>query len=160
MDMDRQADEAWILGVQRKLYQWSRAHPNDAWRDMWGWLTDPRMLRQAWRHVASNRGARSAGVDGITVDSIRKKGGEHRFLDRLQDELRSGAYRPSPARRKFIPKAGKPGQFRPLGIPTVIPSTPAVRAPRLEATRRQAQRSVRMSVNQPHISRHWPAGFS
>ena len=25
MDMDRQADEAWILSVQRKLYQWSKA---------------------------------------------------------------------------------------------------------------------------------------
>nr|WP_268833854.1 reverse transcriptase domain-containing protein [Sinorhizobium terangae] len=33
--------------------------------------------------------------------------------------MRSGAYRPSPARRKLIPKAGKPGQFRPLGIPTI-----------------------------------------
>jgi RNA-directed DNA polymerase len=100
VDTDPQADAVWILGVQRKLYQWSRAHPNDAWRDMWGWLTDPRMLRQVWRHVASNRGARSAGVDGITVESIRKKGGERCFLDRLGFELRSGAYRPSPSRRK------------------------------------------------------------
>jgi len=119
VDTDRHADEAWILGVQRKLYQWSQAHPNDAWRDMWGWLTDSRVLRHAWRHVASNRGARSAGIDGVTADSIRKKGNEQRFLDRLQAELRSGAYRPSPSRRKLIPKAGKPGQFRPLGIPTV-----------------------------------------
>ena len=119
MDTDLWADEAWILGVQRKLYQWSQAHPNDVWRDLWGWLTDPRILRHAWRRVASNRGARSAGVDGVTAESIRKKDGEQRFLDRLRSELRSGAYLPSPSRRKLIPKAGKPGQFRPLGIPTV-----------------------------------------
>ncbi len=119
MDMDHQADEDWILDVQRKLYQWSQANPNDAWRDMWGWLTDPRMLRHSWRRVASNRGRRSAGIDGVTADSIRKKGNEQRFLDELQAELRSGAYRPSPSRRKLIPKAGKPGQLRPLGIPTV-----------------------------------------
>ncbi|MER8395917.1 reverse transcriptase domain-containing protein [Mesorhizobium sp. M1340] len=119
MDADRQADEAWILGVQRKLYQWSQAYPDDAWRDMWVWLTDTRMLRHTWRHVASNRGARSAGTDGVTADSIRKKGKQQRFLDKLQAELRSGAYRPSPSRRKLIPKAGKPGQFRPLGIPTI-----------------------------------------
>lgn len=118
MDTDHQADEAWVLGVQRKLYQWSKANPDDQWRDMWGWLTDSRMLRHAWRRVSTNKGGRTAGVDGMTVGRIRKRG-ELRFLDRLQAELRSCAYRPSPARRKLIPKAGKPGQFRPLGIPTV-----------------------------------------
>ena len=119
MDTDHQADEAWILGVQRKLYQWSKAKPDESWRSMWGWLTDPRTLRCAWRRVASNRGKRSAGVDGMTVGRIRAKVGEQHFLDGLQAELRSSAYRPSPSRRKLIPKAGKPGQFRPLGIPTV-----------------------------------------
>lgn len=49
MDMDRRADLAWILGIQRQLYQWSKAHPDEGWRDMWGWLTDPRTLRHAWR---------------------------------------------------------------------------------------------------------------
>jgi len=87
VDTDHQADEAWILSVQRKLYQWSKANPDDAWRDMWGWLTDPRMLRHAWRRVASNRGRRSAGVDGITVGDIQRRGGEHRFLERLQTEV-------------------------------------------------------------------------
>jgi RNA-directed DNA polymerase len=116
--MDHRADAAWVLGVQRRLYQWSKANPDDQWRDMWGWLTDPRMLRHAWHRVASNKGGRTAGIDGMTVGRIRKKG-EQRLLDGLQAELRSGAYRPSPARRKLIPKTGKPGQFRPLGIPTI-----------------------------------------
>ena len=119
MDMDRQADEAWILGVQSKLYQWSQANPGDQWRDMWGWLTDIRTLRCAWWRVASNRGARTPGVDGMTVGRIRAKLGEQCFLEGIQAELRSGAYRPRPSKRILIPKAGKPGQFRPLGIPTV-----------------------------------------
>ena len=119
MDMDRPADEAWILNVQCKLYQWSQENPGDQWRDMWGWLTDTHTLRCAWRRVASNRGARTAGVDGMTVGRIRAKPGEQCFLEGLQAELRSGAYRPSPSKRILIPKAGKPGQFRPLGIPTV-----------------------------------------
>lgn len=118
MDTDQRADEAWVLGVQRKLYQWSKANPDDQWRDMWGWLTDLRMLRHAWHRVASNKGGRTAGVDGTTVGRIRRRG-EQCFLNELQAELRLGAYRPSPARRKLIPKAGKPGQFRPLGIPTI-----------------------------------------
>ncbi|WP_353642609.1 hypothetical protein [Mesorhizobium sp. WSM2239] len=88
MDMDHWADEAWVLGVQRKLYQWSKANPEGAWRDMWGWVTDLRMLRHAWQRVASNRGGRIAGIDGMTVGRIRQKG-EHRFLEGLQAELRT-----------------------------------------------------------------------
>jgi hypothetical protein len=84
---------------------------------MWGWLTDIRTLRCAWRRVASNRGARTPGVDGMTVKRIRAKLGEQCFVEGIQAELRSGAYRPSPSRRILIPKAGKPGKFRPLGIP-------------------------------------------
>ncbi|MEM9440013.1 MAG: group II intron reverse transcriptase/maturase [Pseudomonadota bacterium] len=119
MDTDHHADEAWVLGVQRKLYQWSKANPDDAWRDMWNWVTDIRTLRQAWRRVASNRGRRSAGVDGMTVTRIQRVMGERRFLERLRTELRFGAYHPSPSRRVLIPKTGKPGAFRPLGVPTV-----------------------------------------
>ena len=47
MDTDHQADEAWILGVQCKLYQWSKAHPDEAGRDMWGGLPSVR-FRLAW----------------------------------------------------------------------------------------------------------------
>ncbi|WP_234844306.1 hypothetical protein [Sinorhizobium medicae] len=43
--MDHQTDKVWVLGIQSKLYQWSKANPDDQWRDMWGWLTD---LRESW----------------------------------------------------------------------------------------------------------------
>jgi len=68
--------------------------------------------------VQRNRGARSAGVDRITVRKIVQQGVEQ-FLAVLRKELRDGSFRPSPVRRVLIPKAGKPGAFRPLGIPTV-----------------------------------------
>lgn len=97
--MDHRADEARVLGLQRKLYQWNKANPEDAWRDMWGWVTNLRMLRHACRRVASNRGGRTAGIDGVTVGRIRNRIGEQRFLEGLQAELRSGAYRPSPTRQ-------------------------------------------------------------
>lgn len=119
VDSDERADEVWLLGIQRKLYQWSKANPEGCYRDLWSWVTDPRNLRCAWRRVARNRGARSAGVDGKTVACIDLDLGREVFLDGLRDELRSGRFRPSPCRRKWIPKPGKPGKFRPLGIPTV-----------------------------------------
>ena len=118
MDTDAKADKAWLLSVQRKLYQWSRGTPEGQYRELWGWIIDPRNLRCAWRTVATNKGKRTPGVDGVTVKHVRKLGVET-YLEGLREELRSGVYVPSPSRRKWIPKPGKPGEFRPLGITTL-----------------------------------------
>ena len=40
-------------------------------------------------------------------------------LDRLHRELKEEVYQPQPVRQVQIPKAGKPGEFRTLGIPTI-----------------------------------------
>ncbi len=119
MDSGDQVDSTWLLDIQRKLYTWSRNHPDEAYGDLWGWLAHPRNLRLAWKRVASNRGARSAGVDKVTVKRIEQRQGVERFLADLGERLRSGRFTPSPVRRVMIPKRGKPGQFRPLGVPTV-----------------------------------------
>ena len=120
MDLDFKADYAWVLGVQRKLYQWSKANPKEQYRELWNWVTDIRNLRCAWTRVASNKGKRTPGIDGITVGSITRGIGVKTFLENLQLELTDGTYRPSPCCRKLIPKLGKPGKFRPLGIPKLL----------------------------------------
>ena len=102
------------------MYRWSKESPEGAYGDVWNWVTDPRNLRCAWHSIAQNKGRRTPGVDGLTVASIADgDGGVPLFLEDLREVLRNGSYRPSPARRKWIPKPGKPGKFRPLGIPTV-----------------------------------------
>ncbi|WP_211302302.1 reverse transcriptase N-terminal domain-containing protein [Dyadobacter jiangsuensis] len=73
MDLVHQADHAWVLNVQRKLYQWSQNYPTEAYRELWNWLTDLRNLREAWRRVAQNKGKRTPGIDGITAGSIRQR---------------------------------------------------------------------------------------
>jgi RNA-directed DNA polymerase len=74
------------------------------------------ILQEAWQRVKSNRGA--AGVDQVDIDAIREYG-EDRFLNELEQELRSRQYRTALVRRVHIPKPGQPGKTRPLGIPTV-----------------------------------------
>ena len=66
--------------------------------------------------MKSNKGA--AGVDQVDIDAIRDYG-EDRFLNELEQELRSRQYRTALVRRVHIPKPGQPGKTRPLGIPTV-----------------------------------------
>src|SRR6202790_2533403 len=72
-------------------------------------------LEMAWEMVKANRG--SGGVDGQSLDGFAAQ--LEQQLGRLQSELKEDVYRPQPVRQVQIPKAGKPGEFRTLGIPTI-----------------------------------------
>ncbi len=72
-------------------------------------------LEMAWERVNANRG--SGGIDGQTLEGFAEQLDKN--LDRLQSELKEGTYRPQPVRQVQIPKMGKPGEFRGLGIPTI-----------------------------------------
>jgi RNA-directed DNA polymerase len=73
-------------------------------------------LWRAWSQVCVNQGA--PGIDGVTIDDVLESGVVE-FLDGLAAELKASRYRPKPLRRVRIPKPGKPGTTRPLGIPCV-----------------------------------------
>jgi retron-type reverse transcriptase len=72
-------------------------------------------LEMAWEKVKANRG--SGGVDGQTLKAFGEQLDPQ--LDRLQSELTEETYKPQPVRQVPIPKAGKPGEFRTLGVPTI-----------------------------------------
>ena len=115
-----QESKDWLLNIHRKLYQWSKSNTEGSYRDIWNWVNDPRNLNLAWQRVATNKGRGTAGVDGVTVRSIgRRKGAEQAYLTDLRARLRNGNYRPQPVKRHWIPKPGKPGEMRGLGIPTI-----------------------------------------
>jgi RNA-directed DNA polymerase len=65
--------------------------------------------------VTGKKGA--AGVDGQSCEAFE----EHLRVETrmLSDQIRDQTYRPNAVRRVQIPKAGKPNETRPLGIPTV-----------------------------------------
>ena len=72
-------------------------------------------LEVAWEKVKRNRGA--GGVDGEDLQAFEAS--LEANLERLHRGLRDGNYVPQPVLQRLIPKAGQPGKFRPLGIPTI-----------------------------------------
>ena len=70
-------------------------------------------LNRAYKRIKANKGA--PGVDGMTVEEARPWLKEHG--KEMTEAIRSGKYKPTPVRRKEIPKPD--GGVRKLGIPTV-----------------------------------------
>ncbi|MDQ3978859.1 MAG: group II intron reverse transcriptase/maturase [Actinomycetota bacterium] len=101
------------------LYRSAKQDPTRRFHALYDHVARSDVMWRAWVDVSTNRGA--PGVDGVSIDAIAESGvtGVRAFLDQLAAELRAGTYRPQPLRRVHIPKPGKPGATRPLGIPTV-----------------------------------------
>ena len=105
-----------VRALQRVLYRCAKQERDRRFHALFDKVARSDVLLRAWGEVRANRGA--AGVDGVTIDDVEASGvGD--FLDQLAEALRAGRYRPRPLRRVHIPKPGRPGKSRPLGIPTV-----------------------------------------
>ena len=103
-----------VLGMQMKLHQWAISDPDRCFDDVFNLVYDPAFLVVAWNRVRGNKGARTAGIDGIAPRSIVFGAGE--LLGRVRDDLKAGRFAPQRVREKTIPKAS--GKIRRLGIPT------------------------------------------
>jgi group II intron reverse transcriptase/maturase len=103
-----------VRQLQRKLYVCAKQSKTRRFHALYDRIHRSDVLWEAWKRVRSNGGA--AGIDGETIQAIEERGpGE--FLLEIQAALKAGRYRPSPVKRRYIPKAD--GKQRPLGIPTV-----------------------------------------
>jgi RNA-directed DNA polymerase len=100
--------------LRRKIY--IKAKADKQWRfwGLYGHITKPEVLREAYRLAKANKGA--PGIDGRSFDDVEQEGLEG-FLEGIRQELLERTYRPRPNRRVEIPKGN--GKTRLLGIPTV-----------------------------------------
>lgn len=105
-----------VRALQRVLYRSAKQDPERRFHALFDKVARSDVMWRAWGDVRANKGA--PGVDGISIDAVEQSG-VRVFLDGLAAELRTGRYRPEALRRVHIPKPGRPGQTRPLGIPTV-----------------------------------------
>jgi RNA-directed DNA polymerase len=106
--------------MQAKLHRWAAVDPGRRFDDLFNFVHDPATLIVAFDRVAGNRGARTPGVDGLTVTDVEEQIGVPGFLDDLRAALKDGSFRPLPVRERKIPKPGGAGKVRSLGIPTVM----------------------------------------
>jgi RNA-directed DNA polymerase len=105
-----------VRELQLVLYRKAKAQPKYRFWSLYGDLMRRDVLESALAAQIRNGG--EAGVDGERLESINASPEtRQQWLDRLQAELKTKRYRPSPVRRVMIPKSG--GGQRPLGIPTV-----------------------------------------
>jgi len=100
--------------TERMLERLAQSGPTTVWFRLWDKVFAKDNLQASYWAVWRNQGA--AGVDGQTVGQFDAQ--EAAELARLGEELRTGSYRPLPARRQWIPKPGT-NEKRPLGIPAV-----------------------------------------
>jgi RNA-directed DNA polymerase len=105
-----------VRAPQRVLYPCAKQDRDRRFHALFDKVARGDVLERAWGEVRANRGA--ARVDGVTIEAVEASGvGD--FLEELAARLRAGTYRPRPLRRVHIPKPGRRGKTRPLGIPTV-----------------------------------------
>jgi retron-type reverse transcriptase len=107
----------WVLQVQQKLAH--RSQDGDRFTNINHLLGWPRLVDLAVAHVLGNVGARTPGIDEKTRVDYQTWEQRKALRDSLIRDFRYGAYRPSPVRRVYVPKPNKPGERRPLGIPTI-----------------------------------------
>jgi len=102
-----------LAGWQAQLYRETRA-PARPLRELMPRLLERCNLEAAWERVSGAEGADTPGPDGMTCGDIRPRAAS--WLASLADDLFQGRYEPRPPRWVEIPKPGKPGQVRRLGI--------------------------------------------
>ena len=116
---DPMGPRARVSRMQAKLHRWAAADPSRRFDDLYNLVHDPAALLVAFDRVAGNTGAKTPGVNGLTVADIEEIAGTPGFLDDLRTQLKDGSFRPRPVRERKIPKPGGNGKVRKLGIPTI-----------------------------------------
>ncbi len=76
-----------------------------------GVIANPTVLTLAYELIKSKQGNMTKGIDNTTLDGLSLE-----WINKTSKKLQSGQFKFNPSRRVWIPKPGKPSDFRPLGI--------------------------------------------
>ena len=102
------------IRILAKHWQTNHQFPNRVFYSFRGILKQESIWFAAYLKIKSNKGSKTPGPDGLTIDSLTKR----RILELRQSVLNHEFYWTG-VKEILIPKPGKPGRFRPLGIPSI-----------------------------------------
>jgi retron-type reverse transcriptase len=103
-----------IIKTQRSLAIKATHNPRHKFDHLYRTICQEEWIGTALDKVLANKGARTAGIDGVTKKMFISEETRTSFIRELREELRERRFQPVPVRRVFIPKAN--GKVRPLGI--------------------------------------------
>jgi len=103
-----------IIKTQRSLAIKAMHNPMHKFDHLYRLICQEEWIRAALEAVLSNKGARTAGIDGMTKKDLTSEEARQAFVHELQGELREKRCQPVPVRRVYILKSN--GKRRPLGI--------------------------------------------
>ena len=82
----------------------AKHNPEHRFKDLYHIICQQDWIEHALSAVLANEGARTAGIDQVTRQDFKDVTYRIDFVNDLRAELKSRAYQPTPARRKWIPK--------------------------------------------------------
>ena len=115
MNMPTETCRMKVSEMQRKLAQKATQFPEHRFTNLYDLLTWDPLMDWAFDKLMTNRGSRTAGIDGM--DKKTALNNKESILSDLKAVLKSRTYQHQPIRRVYIPKTD--GRRRPLGIPTL-----------------------------------------
>jgi group II intron reverse transcriptase/maturase len=102
------------LRILAKHWHICYQNPDRIFYDLRGLLKNESIWFAAYLRLKSNKGSKTIGPDEDNIDSLTKS----RILE-LREAVLQNNFTWIGVREIMIPKPGKPGKFRPLGIPSI-----------------------------------------
>lgn len=106
-----------IIKTQRSLAIKAKHQPEHQFDHLYRLVCRSDWIKDALDAILSNKGSKTAGIDGMSKKALDSDTAKARFVRELETELRQKQFRPMPVRRVYIPKSN--GKKRPLGISTI-----------------------------------------
>lgn len=101
--------------MQKKLSEKAEKAIEHQFENLYSLLHNMDWLRAAHKHINTNAGRDTAGIDGESMRAFNEYLEDN--LGKLSEQLKAKIFEPVPVRRVYIPKPN--GNMRPLGIPTI-----------------------------------------